>query len=164
MNKEEICKCGNIFLQNKGSYKKKFCSRSCASTFVKRHSPESNQKRSIGANRFYASLDECEIEERTRLRVPKAMATYQSNFMAANFADLKLGTKKRRVLLEQDECCLKCGLKDWLGSKITLECDHINGNNRDNSRENLRYLCPNCHSQTSTWRGRNTRKEPKLNG
>jgi len=40
-------------------------------------------------------------------------------------------------------------LKDrWLGSELTLEIDHMNGRYSDNRPENLRFLCPNCHSQT----------------
>lgn len=51
--------------------------------------------------------------------------------------------------------CLHCGITEWNGVEITLELDHINGNNRDNRLENLRFLCPNCHSLTETFRGRN---------
>lgn len=51
--------------------------------------------------------------------------------------------------------CWECGLSEWLKGKLTLELDHIDGDNRNNEICNLRYLCPNCHSQTETFRGRN---------
>lgn len=51
--------------------------------------------------------------------------------------------------------CVKCGINRWCGETIVLDLDHINGNNRDNRLTNLRYLCPNCHSQTDTFKGRN---------
>jgi hypothetical protein len=41
---------------------------------------------------------------------------------------------------------------------LSLEIDHQNGNNEDNRKENLVALCPNCHSITPTWRGRNKSK------
>ena len=54
--------------------------------------------------------------------------------------------------------CWNCGLEKWLDEEINLELDHINGDNRDNRIENLRFLCPNCHSQTNNFRGRNISK------
>jgi hypothetical protein len=54
--------------------------------------------------------------------------------------------------------CWECGqLPEWNGKPLTLQMDHRNGNRYDHRLENLRWLCPNCHTQTSTFNGRNTR-------
>ncbi|MGC9499750.1 HNH endonuclease [Streptomyces sp. WG7] len=56
--------------------------------------------------------------------------------------------------------CETCGNSgEWRGQPITLQIDHVNGDWRDNRRENLRYLCPNCHALTETW-CRRKRKAP----
>jgi Zn finger protein HypA/HybF involved in hydrogenase expression len=51
--------------------------------------------------------------------------------------------------------CSVCKIKEWQDNPLVLDLDHINGNNRDHRISNLRYLCPNCHSQTTTYKGRN---------
>lgn len=52
--------------------------------------------------------------------------------------------------------CENCGCDgNWQGGKISLEIDHINGDSADNELTNLRYLCPNCHALTDTYRGKN---------
>ena len=51
--------------------------------------------------------------------------------------------------------CAICGAIEWQGKTLSLELDHINGVNNDNRLENLRFLCPNCHSQTTTYGSRN---------
>ena len=51
--------------------------------------------------------------------------------------------------------CAICGVTEWNGKTLSLELDHINGINNDNRLENLRFLCPNCHSQTTTYGSRN---------
>ena len=55
--------------------------------------------------------------------------------------------------------CAICGNKgEWQGQKLVLQLDHINGKHFDHRKENLRFLCPNCHSQTHTFSGRNKKK------
>jgi hypothetical protein len=66
---------------------------------------------------------------------------------------------KTRLLQEREHRCECCGLKEWLSQPITLELEHINGNRQDNDRDNLKLLCPNCHSQTPTWRRRKSSLE-----
>ena len=69
---------------------------------------------------------------------------------------------KKRIINENiiEYKCSICGnTGEWLGNKISLILDHINGINNDNRLENLRLLCPNCHSQTSTYTGRNQSKK-----
>lgn len=61
---------------------------------------------------------------------------------------------KTRLIKELGHQCRKCERTTWNDLPITLELEHIDGNNRNNSRENLTLLCPNCHSQTPTWRNR----------
>lgn len=66
-----------------------------------------------------------------------------------------LSTKhKKRIIAEKllENKCVHCDLKNvWNNKPIVLHIDHINGNHFDHRIENLRFLCPNCHSQTDTY-------------
>lgn len=51
--------------------------------------------------------------------------------------------------------CSQCGINQWNGNPINCELDHIDGVRTNHKIENLRLLCPNCHSQTDTYRSKN---------
>lgn len=67
---------------------------------------------------------------------------------------LKPDSIKKRLIEERGHICESCNLSTWLNKPITLELEHISGDRLNNTRENLRLLCPNCHAQTPTWRRR----------
>jgi transposase len=51
--------------------------------------------------------------------------------------------------------CYECGISEWRGQALSLALHHVNGRGQDNRLENLQLLCPNCHSQTENFSGRN---------
>lgn len=71
-------------------------------------------------------------------------------------------TVKRRLLEAGilENRCSECGLSEWRGRYLSVQLDHINGIKADNRLENLRMLCPNCHSQTETFGSRNRSNRP----
>ena len=98
------------------------------------------------------SLDEILVEN----------STYSNNFHL-----------KKRLIKEgfKENVCEVCDLNGfWNGKELIMQLDHINGVNNDNRIENLRMICPNCHSQTETFCGKNKgtkairQKERELNG
>lgn len=62
--------------------------------------------------------------------------------------------------LKENKCEI-CKIERWFDKPLSFHLDHVNGNNMDNRLTNLRILCPNCHSQTSTYCGSNKNKSSK---
>jgi len=63
---------------------------------------------------------------------------------------------RQHILDEQDGCCATCGIVDeWNGLPLVLVLDHIDGDASNNSRANLRMVCPSCDSQLPTFKSRN---------
>ena len=78
---------------------------------------------------------------------------------------IQQGTLKRLLFSEGvKEECVKCGQgPEWGGEPLTLQLHHRDGDRLNNLRENLNILCPNCHTQTNTYTGRNSRGIKKRN-
>jgi len=96
----------------------------------------------------------------TREMRQKAIEKKKSDaLMRANKSNLYLHSNHllKKILLTAgiEYKCDICHLKDWNNKNINLDLDHIDGDGFNNKLENLRFLCPNCHSQTKTYKGRN---------
>lgn len=98
------------------------------------------------------NIDVSHFDTKSALRRNKRVWTYEEIFCE----DSKYPRPNlRQMVLRFGVCphkCVVCGNEgEWNGSPLTLDLDHINGDNTNNRPENLRFLCPNCHRQTDTW-------------
>ena len=75
-----------------------------------------------------------------------------------NLEEYATRTSIRKIIIKENLIeykCSECGIQTWNNKPLSLHLDHINGRSNDNRLENLRFLCPNCHSQTETYTGKN---------
>lgn len=98
-----------------------------------------------------------EFESKKCLTLKRPIREYLvENCEYYNKARLKRNLLKEGLLNYHCYICNNEG--EWLGNPLSLHLDHINGVNNDNRLENLRMLCPNCHTQTDTYCGKNNKK------
>lgn len=132
-----------------------FCSRSCANSRI--FSLEANKRRAESNRKAWIELDptkKLEHAKRTQQRAVGIQARKAAERDLLPTEEIGHTARRNRVIREQGGKCLNCKMDTWLGSPLVLELDHIDGNNTNNVRDNLRALCPNCHSLTPTWRGK----------
>lgn len=86
-------------------------------------------------------------------RISKKARRTDAELFCASSRTINDGPRLIRRLLELGWAyeCRECGISEWRGQPLVLHLDHINGIANDNRMENLRLLCPNCHSQTDTY-------------
>lgn len=92
--------------------------------------------------------------DEVRSRAAKEM--WLARVRGIQFSDFKTDRARRRFIIKTaGHKCQCCSLTEWCESLIPLELDHLDGNPENNTRENCRVICPNCHAQTDTYKGRN---------
>jgi len=157
-----ICKhCNNEFLVKRGTAKEWYICDNCKESHygsVKRVSTRIRVKLICGCGKEDFKLV-------PKPEVSRYIANYKCNLCKAiinresklkYYSELPwdkagYGIRYRKILQEQNNKCLICNISDWNSKPIRLHLDHIDGNHSNNQRDNLRLICPNCHSQTETY-------------
>jgi hypothetical protein len=137
------CKfCGNPLPYEGRS--KSFCGRSCAAKY-------NNRARGGTLSKGTCVTCGCKVAK-SRTYCPKC---FESSKLLS-FEEVRTDRGRRRALLrERGHSCEICKNSEWCTQPIPIELDHMDGNSDNNDRSNLRLVCPNCHAQTSNYKGRN---------
>jgi hypothetical protein len=131
---------------------KNCCSRRTSSC------PEQKKKNSEATKKVYDEgkrLPASLVYENLSEDVKQRMNWNKGNYSNTVFAYNGVGNHKAALIQERGHKCEDCGLSEWQSKSIPLELEHCDGNNKNNTKDNLKLLCCNCHALTSTWRGRN---------
>lgn len=135
--------------------KAKFCSQSCSATYYNLRRSKiteeilcitCNSPLSKGSSKYCSLL--CQQTFFYKKRVENWFAGLYDPISAKKFI-------KRYLTETHGYKCTCCGISDWNGNPLILEIDHIDGKSDNNSPDNLRFICPNCHSQTNTYKSKN---------
>jgi hypothetical protein len=73
---------------------------------------------------------------------------HKQKFFSGLLKRIERPTARKYLAEERGYKCEVCSISDWQGKPITLHVDHINGDPSNDHPDNLRLICPNCHSQT----------------
>lgn len=105
------------------------------------------------------NIDISSFNNRNKFRNSKSTGIPNEEWFVENSHHGGHSTKNRLFKLGWENKCSWCGIGEWRGTPLSLHLDHIDGNNKNNLLGNLRLLCPNCHSQTNTYCGKNKPKK-----
>jgi hypothetical protein len=134
----------------------------CSKGTVSYHCAEIRIEKGLDKNGQWNNADPEKYIKAWQLCRQKIVNHYVKKLLSEPYKNLSFERLRKRVIYEQKEKCNRCKLSEWLGMKIMLELEHKDGDRHNNKRKNVEGLCPNCHSQTSTWRGKNKRNKRDL--
>ena len=146
--------------KNSETERKVFCSKSCAAKHNNRVKPKRLRTRvCVGCGKLCkASHTYCSNDCRSSYRTSLSLQKIEKGEITEP-KTIKFNLQK----FNEYRICSECGQGEtWNGKVLVLQLDHIDGNSDNNKLENLRILCPNCHTQTETFTSRQ-KKEHKRN-
>lgn len=168
-NIEIICLECNINFQSKISENRKFCSQSCSASFnnkkrIKNDELTINTKkriRKLGKQIGICICCDKEIHKNNGNDVRKYCSSkcqqiYQREIKVNNNT-ASSRTLKFYLIEKHGKSCMECGwdkVNPTTGN-VPIELEHIDGNSENNNLDNLKLLCPNCHSLTPTYKALN---------
>ena len=141
-------KCLKCNKEHDGSFGSgKYCSKSCANSRVRTDEVKEKISKGVLKSEWWVNCDYTHNSNPEKIERIKETWKSKRNYDTANSISIKKWIKEDR-----GNKCEVCGVEEWNGKPLTMEVDHIDGDTTNNIITNLKVLCPNCHSQTPTWR------------
>lgn len=141
-------KCNKCGKEHDGSFGSgKFCSRACANSRIRTEETKKKISEGILKSEWWLKCDYSHNSSDEKIEKQRETWKAKRNFNTAHIFSIKKWLKE-----ERGHKCEECGIEEWNGKRLPMEVDHIDGNTKNNELTNLKVLCPNCHSQTPTWR------------
>ena len=111
---------------------------------------------SLKIKKLKCDISHFEFNSKNLVKKPDSPSELESLLIENSLSGVSNSSLKKRLLKsgKLEYKCFECHLSEWKGKPLSLQLDHINGINNDNRLDNLRLLCPNCHSQTETFAGK----------
>jgi hypothetical protein len=141
-------KCKKCDKEHDGSFGSgKFCSRACANSRVRSEETKNKISEGILKSEWWLSCSYSHNSAPEKIEKQKQTWKQKRDYESAHIFTIKKWIKE-----ERGNKCEECGVTEWNGKRLPMEVDHIDGDTNNNDIKNLKVLCPNCHSQTPTWR------------
>lgn len=142
--------CSKIIPYEKKKYNK-YCSRSC-SAIVNNLKRKQRKTCLVCQNKINkGSSKYCSLTCQKTYHFNKKL----SDWICGDYSAKSRNFLRKYLTETQGYKCSCCSISEWNNKPIVLEIDHIDGNSENNSPENIRFICPNCHSQTDTYKAKN---------